>query len=642
MGSCCSEFVDFDLMSAEVRFNIEGEKRRKTIYGLMMTCLYMVLVMSAAAFSLYNYFKNNVPIVSSSQHAREATNTSIDLVKHQLLPMFLVSKADNSYINRFAISRYFELQFSIWDGSSNTEVRVPVVPCSELNVTEREAFNYFWSESNVSYYGFHKSVYCPKPTGKLELKSVMNEGIHINDYMEFVVGPCRATSDKPNNCASKAEIQKLKYTILTPSSNLDITNQRKPKKHYFREAASRNIIPGLQQSNHFKLQSTKMLEYSDSLESLPKWRNKTNFWNALPTETVLEVRGEDLANSNVVCSSNGTGCEPYHVNTYTFADSEVVVTRKYNTFLDIAAMIGGIQGLTFSILLLLYTTYDKKQQIKYIANKVYPPSAFSDDIESKLKMSSDDDPKSRIRKSWIGRYFSCCCCKTKTTAQMLEERSEEKVMQGLDIISILKELSMLRVLIAALLTHQQSRLTPWVDLSLSAKERLLEENTTTPRTSVNKDMMSLGSMLTAARKLSTMSNATHADLLRRLSAPENERPQNQFEEGRADQTFSLNRPLQPIDLRKLGTSDQISVFVLSGIRSSVDQFISTNLNHLIQNLSNRPSISSGTSDPWAPADGDSEGARDSVISLGDGSFIAAPHQHEDDSKDQNTLLKNQL
>ena len=642
MGGLCKKMIALDMMSGGVKLNIEEGQGRKNICGLMTTILYLSAIAAAATFSLTRYFENNVPIVSSSQHARTG-NTSVDLLENQLLPIFLVLDS-LSFIHSSRIPQFFDPGFMIIDGLKGWSDGYHLVPCSQLNATQRNAFKYFWSYSEYFEAAFNNSAYCPKPTGKLELKSVVVNNSRYNDYMKFYVAPCKSIPGGPN-WASPTELQRKTYRIYTPSSNLDVNDRHIPERRYFRAVATRGAIPGLFQSNNFQLQETKVIDYSDTFTSIPRWRTKTSFCNIVADEVALAIRENDIANSNVVCYRNRTGCDFYHVNTYTLSDFEVILTRKYTTFLDVFAMIGGIQGLVFSVLLLLYTTYDKKQQIKYIANKVYPPSAFSDDIESKMKGNSEADSLSEIhvRNTKKRRCLPSCYRKDKSIAQMLEEKSVEKTRKGMDVISILKELSMLRVLIAALLTRQQARLTPWVDLSLQSNEKQPEVAGEDPSTSVNKnDMMSLGNMLTAARRMTTIGKGTQEDL-GRFSVTENDKPQEQLEGRTAGGTLLLSSPLQQIDLRKLMASDQVSVFVLSGIHVLVDQFISTNLNNLIHTLSTQTTPPSGVGDPSVRVEEDSEVARDSeAISLGDGSFSSAPHQHEDDSKDQNTLLKNQL
>ena len=211
----------------------------------------------------------------------------------------------------------------------------------------------------------------------------------------------------------------------------------------------------------------------------------------------------------------------------------------------------------------------------------------------------------------------------------------EKTRRGMDVISILKELSMLRVLIAALLTRQQTRLTPWVDLSLSSTEEQREAEIEDPKLSESQDMMSLGNMLTAARRLTTISKEAQ-DGLRGFSVVEGEQPQEQFEARPAGETLWLGSPIQPLDPWKFGDSDKISVVVRSGIHVSVDQFISTNLKHLIHTLSTQ------TTPSTRAEEGNRASRYSEGLSLVDSSFISFSHQHEDDSKDQNTLLKNQL
>ena len=446
-------------MSKEVKWYVDQHQSNKNLLGLLLTVLYFVFVLIAAVVAFISYSNSNSTALAQRDHV-------VNLTQKRLLPMFMLKMSDvPTGINISQVMSYYRifLRQTYINENETYHRRLDLVPCSSLNSTHREVFRYFWDYSKTNLEWFDQFGQCPYPQDDLVLKApkyvVMGET--PREIIQVSVLPCLQTND--SECASLDVLKKIGLMVFTPSSNLDVQNLDNPVTVLPGGGTTNilNVVPGLTISQSFEMRQNLLLDYKDTdYISLPKWTKEGDFYDYQRVENSFRVRGDSQASPPISCKLVGT-CEPYFELQFRVSPFQQTIRRKYTTIIDVFATVGGVKGLLLSIIVLVYTAYDDKLQIQYIAKRVHPS------IWDASKEQSE--PQERLRKSCCS-----CCSRKKRTSEVLKSRSLDSVKEGLNVVSIVKEMTALKMLVTILLSDQQRQLVPL--LSIQAKPECSDDS----------------------------------------------------------------------------------------------------------------------------------------------------------------------
>ena len=505
---------NFDLMTPPIQLNIGGKSGVKTFFGVMMTILYLVALLSFSYIIIINFFSTTSPTVTEevSQHAR---NPRVDMIANNLFPVVYVLAPTKVPITAKYLPRFVTITYNKYrliekfnaNGTLNVTYDVVVMPaisCEEAlkNETLAQVYNSYLSTEFFSQHG-RASGFCPQfyPNESF----VQGGGSEPNvDVLTLQIYPCNLPN--ASECASASDILGLSILVTQPSSSITMSNYTNPVKSYL-NADVNYFINTLMSQRYFQIISEteiwdeSQIFWTSSLRTQYNSIESTTFNTFTREATQVTCGGApNLASSN---------CNTYLSFQYSSGPVKHKYSRAYKTLTQTLSQIGGINSMSMLIFVyinLIYNYYAKKTLLVEGVFKFFKdlgPTTEPNKLAFKSPRHPPMSPTSKKRKTTISYDGSNEMDKFQSTKskrpeetqgdqsyhllnplarlnkkeiEVLRDEAFEVILKNLDVITLVREINNLKVLTHLLFKDYQQKLMPLISLNIQAKKDRLKKD----------------------------------------------------------------------------------------------------------------------------------------------------------------------
>ena len=370
----------FDLLDDPIQINVGGQGNYKTLFGSVLSVLYLIIAISFVAYQMIGYFD-----LSSPQSFYESSSTPnyplFNIRDSKMIPL-PVFRIGTTFLNASLVPDMFLVMYDqyyktvTYSSTSNasqvnsTHTFYNVIPCGSLSDEEKTYFDFLDKNSYV-YSMIMTYALCPMTLTSNFSASMFVEGSITSDVQREVniyVYPCNNTSNPQcnNTINPKVSFGFINPNLLTLVGNLDQPLQltMTMKDLYF---PNQNTLQSIQVSLGQRVVSDYGYKYL-------AW---TNTSKSLHMSSVT-------SNSQFVSFNQN---QPYMRYILRSSQDLVVVRRVYLSVSDIVGKIGGVNGVLFVFFALIYRYFYNSKRDLHIIKSLYP-SIFQD-----LESSGQSSPK---------------------------------------------------------------------------------------------------------------------------------------------------------------------------------------------------------------------------------------------------------
>ena len=434
-----------DLFAPEIKLNIEGKRRLQTYTGAVFTVAYLVLLILATSYISKNYMRKEKPI-SLFEPSVAGEYPRVDLRKNGLVPIIFGYYDDTNVIEAKHLPRYVTVQAvkQSWvtqeiDGRLEEHLfqeHIKTAPCSELTESQKKHYDYI-NPSNYLYETMGSIGYCVADDDNLFVAGKGTDKV----FVQFVVKikPCILGPE----CVSADKLSTFNMAVALPQTSLNFSSLENPYRQTLGADTFFYITPKITQLYNSRLQFN---EVNDYVGLLPDWEKRADFFDIKDTIFNVGYRDAALITCTEATVSSPTDCPSYlefKIQSSGYVNS---FNRRYKTLSETFGEIGGVNGALLLGFTLIYMVYSWSTRDKLVLKRVYGKllnnKSLSDIIEGQTtqKVSS--------------KGF---CQKKSKEEQQTEEAAQQVITDCLDIVSLVRELSYVKILSNCLLEdHHRS------------------------------------------------------------------------------------------------------------------------------------------------------------------------------------------
>ena len=470
--------IVLDIFATGFGLNMRGHSAHKTTTGLIFTLLYAVIILALSYQQLKAYLDKTSPI-STSEVFSNTKYARVDLVNQRLVPFFVALNTDTDYIPAELVNRYLTLRVHrltwitrIINGQTLTD-KVPqfygVVTCSELSEEEKQVYDYI-DRGSPLYLIFMRFGMCPKVGKTLIIEGQGSDA--VSDSFFFNIKAC--SLPKSEDCISSSQVSRVNFKFIYPTLNFDPTNYESPHKRVANADNVFYVAPKQKQIYTVKLRESQSLD-NDALTSSPIY-GPPYFELSTGISTVTN-RAETLTYCplEAALGPEGSGCGSYF--TFAIQSSGDIVKRKrsYRTLSQTVSSIGGLNGLLTILFVLLYRRINNIKRANFILQTVY-----SQMIAKGMAAVKREDDVLKAEQNFAERIPSrllACCRRRDRPARVEFERQKKLALQrkgieeSLDVVNIVRDSYLVRVMSHILLKERHLGLAQLVDVNLWDRDR---------------------------------------------------------------------------------------------------------------------------------------------------------------------------
>jgi len=464
-----------DIFAQGVGFNVAGQEKFKTKTGAIFSMIYILGFVAIGVIQFDQYFD-----LTSPQSTLESYQTNVypavDIGSRGLVPFFLTGPNDFDYSLPKDVS-YF-VTFSAYRLSAATDPvtfeinylkkQIPVVGCSELNEDELSAYSYL-DRGSPMFKLFLKYGLCLKISSELTVQGKGSD--MLREYFLLFIYPCSNSS--PSQCATASELDDFEFQMVTPMANYNSSNYDNPFNLKADADALYFITPKIKQRFDVSIIKNDIFHFEGLY---PNWRNFTTFYELNQKSAPPKNRNE----KNIHCKKEqiftyeSSDCISYFEMAIKSSGKVQIRKRAYQTLMDTIGTIGGITGIVSMAFQFIYNFINESKRNNFILKKVYPLIVAEEHFSTKM----------------IRRKFPFCCFKRRVNLSVLgdkgeqennrvsrvgisRERALERINESLDVLTIVKNASLLSILVELFFKDRHKGLSQLVDLKLwySSHER---------------------------------------------------------------------------------------------------------------------------------------------------------------------------
>ena len=362
-----------DILSNDVNINIEGNKGVGTVFGAILSLVYMGITIWMVCLICFEYFSTDKPKVRMDV-ADSETYPLVSLVQNAHLPILSAYVEDSFAILGEDFDRYFTAIMYKYtytrftDDQNNTNFRVDVssnkfVPCSQLTPVQYERYTRYLSitpitrminitglcadieEDDISIFGQ------PSDTKKVEVS--------------IRIMPCSLTN---NTCITDMGVlRKVGILYIESDKNVNLSNHNNPVKFSAKTDYFFKINPSAVQHYQKKVQMNSIWDDNGFLfgEKL-----RLSFTSVQSTHPTFEYRDS----FSIQCTPNSVGtdaCQAYLRLDVMSGGRQERYMREYKGLIETLGEIGGIKELLFTVLSYIYYAYNTREMKRKLVKSVY-------------------------------------------------------------------------------------------------------------------------------------------------------------------------------------------------------------------------------------------------------------------------------
>ena len=447
-----------DILAPDIKLNINGKSSVKTLPGSFLSLLYVGMFSYLAMLHAIDYFDTTTPM-TLSQLSKDGEYAKIDIVKDKHIPMVYLLDEFGTIVKYEDIFSYLTPTLLVdgWlplgQGSDESIHNYHVVPskkCGDLRKAGTFDLDYM---NGIGGYGELLDDYgvCFDTTG-IDTNIQGSFADLPNSFMTLYLAPC-ALQDK-TLCKEHSVIAKSSIQIMQLESSVNFSDKKKPVKYSINSDFITLINPAIstfmQKSliNHkivdkagFLFPDKLVEEYTQATTLFPSfgWRN----------ESVLHCTFEEVLTY---------ACNPYLTITIVTSNTHVTYDRHYKGLLETLGEIGGLKDLILLACSCFYAFYHDVASRQVLVQSVYR-------LKTRNRCSLG---KAAMPMSTAKRQPSDGCLEV---GRQEEDRAWREVEATLDVVSLAKQMAVLKFIVESILDQSQRDALPTA-LVLAAKERV--------------------------------------------------------------------------------------------------------------------------------------------------------------------------
>ena len=485
-------FIKLDVLAPGMHMNIKGGYSIRTWLGVFISLIYVAGTSYAVSSQIMDYLDTTHPFVA----AELKLNTiypSIDLPKNRHVPVLFAFSSTTSTLTFEEMKKYFTFKYRQYiyvmqDGSHTFDLKIdelPTMACREL--IENGKLN---TEDYKNLGGYLDLLpdfgACVDPTGyNLTVVGSNSDPYEKFGYLEIF--PCMLTNGQ---CKTKAQINNIWLQIVKPAVGMDLSNATHPIRY---EANLDDFYVLNTDSSQFYLQQLIMNKITDSYGFLIPDKEIVTyttydpplFSNGWRNGAIIKTTQAEIDKGLVNAYFTFEWCSGMKFNR---------ITRTYGGFLDYLGNIGGINSIIWLVCFAIYFAWHSHQEKLEMVHAVYGlkkakskgccTGPFScckkklspTPIDKKLSVLGFDLPGVLASQSTIkstnkdnkpaqvegGTIF--------VSPEVIDE-AYDNIKATLDLVTICREVNVIRYLSSVLLKDYQKGLIPLASLSKSMQEK---------------------------------------------------------------------------------------------------------------------------------------------------------------------------
>ncbi len=441
-----------DLLSPQVSFTVGGETGIKTLFGAVLTAIYLLSVVAASYLIGLTFFSTLEPTIVQ-EFSEGEVYSRVDFAAEKIVPVLYlfdhnVAVPPDQYLRYVTpiFTKYRSTQIRAEDGSVKTETFIKtmnVVPCSNLPA---DAYQYYKGYEDSKYFQTYANL-----TGlcvELDPSEAFIEGGGADtsvDMLVYSIYPCIL----PIGCVSKEQLRFLSVIFAMPTFSTNYSNYLEPVSSILNSDNLYYLNEMMSQKYQQKFMKTEIF---DDRGVFFEKRLRTAFSSV---DKVL-MNSRYRADGSTRCLDlNFYTCAEYLNFEFVSSSRKLTVVRSYKSITKTISEIGGINSILMLSFLTLNLVYVFFRKSRIFAERIFGLSKISSQLKTTPSLRLDsaitkrDNLTSQVKK--------------------LREQAYSAVKEGLDVVSLAKEINMIKVISQLLFKDYHHQLMPLVTLSLKRR-----------------------------------------------------------------------------------------------------------------------------------------------------------------------------
>lgn len=474
-----SRLRSLDFLSPHLRLNFEGHGGVRTIWGALLTFIYILVLIGSATLTWRSYLRTDNP-VSMSETLQTEESPLIDLKKSNLLPIIygIAGYSDivqveelPTYMTVLGFLQKWKTFIDPVTGLAKTLpelVLIPFVPCKTLSPEKLAMYDYMKSSPVV-----HSMV---MPHGLcMDAKDDASVFGKIGDssfqLVSVYIKPCSLTPS--TLCKDRAGISGLRLHVVTPDTSFEQTNFEKP----FSQSPNGDMLyylnPSAVQTNFVRLKKTISNDY---IGVLPKWTYRESFFDIKDILYNINERDNTILSCSMATIMYKTLCPSYLEYHFKSTGTLMRIGRRYKTILETFGEIGGVNGILYALLLFLDLKLNAKKRNDHLLKSVYGdllPSLYSVEaaaVSSAQAKLAPDTKVVPVKDGFSLKNILCPCLRKKSQMEVITESVNKRAIQNIEyqmnVVNIIKQLNDVQVLCKAFMQERHKVISPALAIEL--------------------------------------------------------------------------------------------------------------------------------------------------------------------------------
>ena len=389
---CSFGISSLDLVGTKFSFEFPTFSRKlKTKPGSGLTLVIGVITIVATAIIGSKYFDTSSPSITFSNEI--GPEISHNMVKELMLPPITVYQEGSplqtniskmATIKAVSATYLFNPVTSYFKMISSTES--DYVDCKELN---DPYFNQMLEKID-NRNKFKNILKCPDFKGNYNLSDVLFDSKNIlYKYLSLSVFPC--SLDDPSQCATAAEINKMRVVVGNPKKTIDPSNYTHP----YKTTVTTEEIPLNPLTIKVRKHTTRVTKITDLRNDFfgPETKGEFMTTNLFWQDSTSRL-GQTLHCKKENGFSYGGVCAFYIAFEFEGGSEVIQVKRKYNLPTEIIGEIGGVLkvALMFGM---VYTIYNQAKQKSSVIENIFSSQKKNrrSQVRTRRMMQGEEDSK---------------------------------------------------------------------------------------------------------------------------------------------------------------------------------------------------------------------------------------------------------
>jgi hypothetical protein len=459
-----------DFLAQGMSLSVAGGKAVKTRVGALLTIICASLFGVAAAFIIAAFISTDNPNVADQTDISKHY-PKINLAKEKLLPILFLFLDEVTSVSSEEALKYVTLRFvkyryitnTLDNGQQNYETltfTMPVVACKVL------------MESNKP------NLFIPKPEDGFIYQLTKDYGLCVDhddlegyvqgrisdsimDAARFEILPC---SLDPAECQPESEILRLSFIFSTGYAKVNLQNLQQPVTFGSSDDDFYFLNPLRMQMMTVRYMLNKVV---DDKGYFFGEKDRIEYYG--PQNTIYNTPYRDK--TQLTCTTNEIAdetCKAYFRYEMMSSGHVRVFTRSYKGFIETLGDLGGTREIIYAFTIFFYAFYNDYVKKKTVVAQIY---RLVQEKGSPGKKSNKKDNLDKARDDTYEDFETGKDTEVKPAPKHIINEAYRIVERSLDVVTIVKQINILKLLTHFMLKEYHCKLSPLVALNLDLNQR---------------------------------------------------------------------------------------------------------------------------------------------------------------------------